>query len=188
MGVPPAEDMGINPLTLPMGGKQMADNEQELLREIADILGRNSGDSWEVHNKVAKEVVAKLKAMGYEQVWTKCSNPDCRDGKEQVPYGYRFDEWHWIDCKICKGTGRITNYKSPEEVKELILDEHEQHQDDVKWDSKKVAEHLYSDNEPTLIYDGVTFNKCREIYPEKVESYLEEADQLKEILTGEANQ
>ena len=34
-----------------------------------------------------------------------CSNPDCRDGKEQVPYGHKFDEWHWVDCKTCHGTG-----------------------------------------------------------------------------------
>ena len=45
-------------------------------------------------------------------------------------------------------------------------------------DREKIAEFLYSENEPTLIYDGVTFDKCGEIYPEKVESYLEQADQI----------
>ncbi len=53
-----------------------------------------------------------------------CPNPDCRDGKEQVPYGHKFHEWHWIDCKICKGTGRITNK--------------------VEWDREKVAKWLYN--------------------------------------------
>ncbi len=31
-----------------------------LLTEIADILGRNWGDGWEVHNKIAKEILALI--------------------------------------------------------------------------------------------------------------------------------
>ena len=31
-----------------------------LLTEIADILGRNWGDNWDVHHKVAKEILSKI--------------------------------------------------------------------------------------------------------------------------------
>ena len=79
----------------------------------------------------AKAQVAKLKAMGYEQVRVKCLN--CK-GK-----GIRLNMVETAECPTCKGTGKITNY--------------------VKWDREKVAEYLYNENEPTLIYDGVIYEK-----------------------------
>lgn len=55
---------------------------------------------------------------------------------------------------------------------------------------KKIAETLYNKNESTLNvlrsyyfpYDGVTYGKCKDIYPDKVENYLEQADQILDIL------
>ena len=62
--------------------------------------------------RVLEAQIAKLKAMGYEQVWTKC--PDCMNG--QIMTGHRV----WHPCPTCKGTGRKRKL--------------------VKWDREKVAE------------------------------------------------
>ncbi len=47
---------------------------------------------------------------------------------------------------------------------------------------EKIAEKLYEENEPTLIYDGVTWKKCKGIYPEKTDEYLRQVDQLIALL------
>ena len=38
--------------------------ENKLMAEIADILGKNWGDNWEVHNRVAKEITTYLHSQG----------------------------------------------------------------------------------------------------------------------------
>ena len=37
---------------------------EEIRLEIADILGKNWGDNWEVHNRVAKEITTYLHSQG----------------------------------------------------------------------------------------------------------------------------
>ena len=49
---------------------------------------------------IPKELWEKIEAVSED-----CPNPDCKDGKEIVPYGHKFSEWHWVDCTKCKGTG-----------------------------------------------------------------------------------
>ena len=105
-------------------------NEQELLSDEAiylDVISSIRPGLWSAEllvamRQVAKAQVAKLKAIGYEQVWEKC--PECK-GKGKK---YRIipDKMPWFDghtevydCPTCKGTGRITKYKSPEEIKEI---------------------------------------------------------------------
>jgi len=56
MGVPPAEDMGINPLALPMGGKPMSEQNEKLLQEVADIIADVG-----THIGKAEEIIAKVK-------------------------------------------------------------------------------------------------------------------------------
>ena len=118
--------------------------------------------------ELAKGILAKLKDLGYEQAWTKC--PDCKGDKRILKKNDEYDSFglecdDLIVCPTCKGTGKKRKL--------------------VEWNREKVAEFLYNENEPTLIYDGVTYEKCKEIYPDKTDSYLNQADQLKEILTGE---
>jgi len=106
----------------------MAANEQELLSDnviqndpllsVSEMKSiglehEPSQDDW----KIANAQIAKLKAMGYEQVWHRC--PDC-NGEGKVLIGA--DEG--IDCSICKGTG---------EIRKLI-----------EWDREKVASQDYS--------------------------------------------
>ena len=69
---------------------------------------------------IAKAQVAKLKALGYEQVWTKC--PDCKGKKYIVEIGHPDygSQKYKEKCPTCKGTGKIPKY--------------------VKWDREKVAE------------------------------------------------
>ena len=49
---------------------------------------------------------------------------------------------------------------------------------------EKIAEYLYNENEPTLIFDGVTYEKCKGIYPDKTESYLNQATQIISLIEG----
>ena len=107
-------------------------NEQELLSgsEIKEMLDEywvlywpswNEGDITEDDYDSGESYwtleaqIAKLKDMGYEQVWTKC--PDCMNG--QIMTGHRV----WHPCPTCKGIGRIYKY--------------------VKWDREKVARYLF---------------------------------------------
>ncbi len=98
--------------------------------------------------------VAKLKAMGYEQVWEKC--PEC-DGRalkasEAERTGKIPDDLDVLpmdaDCPACKGAGRKRKL--------------------VKWDTEKVA-NLFKDRSMSFPY----MKTCYEF-----------ADQLKEILMG----
>ena len=41
-----------------------------------------------------------------------------------------------------------------------------------------ISKCLYGENEPTLIYDGVSYELCKDIYIWKVESYREQAKQI----------
>lgn len=100
-------------------------NEQELLRRPErehSCTIHSMGDRWNTedclacaYEKGAVAQVAKLKAMGYEQVWEEC--PDCHNG--QMPETGRGSDG-FIRCETCKGTGKTTNK--------------------VKWDREKVAE------------------------------------------------
>ena len=47
-----------------LGLDKRVDKRDEIKVEIADILGRNWGDGWEIHNKVAIEIIKKLDSMG----------------------------------------------------------------------------------------------------------------------------
>ena len=72
---------------------------------------------------------------------------------------------------------KAMGYKSPEEVKELILDEHNQHADDVEWDREKVACVICGRRTRAncmLTLEDLACHWCKES--------LEQADQLKEIL------
>ncbi len=137
----------------------MADNEQEL-KEINELLVRASlVDGFAQYitpatiERIAKEVIAKLKALGYEQVWEKC--PDCNGrGKDYRVGG--FDE-DFADCPTCKGTGRITNK--------------------VEWDREKVALKLAKD---AGFFDSRGWDAMPK--PAQ-EVFGEVADQLKEMLT-----
>ncbi len=104
--------------------------------------------------------ITKLKAMGYEQVWTKC--PDCGGTKRifRLPVTALGETSNEFPCPTCKGTGRKRKL--------------------VKWDREKVAELLfcqvYGGKPPTtgwLVREKLIKDKFRE-----------QADQLKEILTG----
>ncbi len=98
----------------------MAD-EQELLSEIswlilqADIYRRPLPTTkWD---ELAKDIIAKLKAMGYEQAWINC--PCC--GSDGEIYDPKIEKRR--ACPMCEGTGKITKY--------------------VKWDREKVIDSLH---------------------------------------------
>ena len=78
-------------------------NEQELLSEIENILGIA------ITVMDGSRILAKLKAMGYEQVWVKC--PDCGGTKRifRLPVTALGETSNEFPCPTCKGTGRITN-------------------------------------------------------------------------------
>ncbi len=97
----------------------MADKEQsELLlkviadRLVAEFMEPNIIDHpMEIMNypsnlsraiKITKWILAKLKAMGYEQVWEKC--PECKGSGRR--YGMAGVYGDFTDCRTCKGTGR----------------------------------------------------------------------------------
>ena len=88
-----------------LGGVNEMANEQELLsdEEFRKTTGKEIYDRITI-KEVAQAQVAKLKALGYEQVWIKC--PDCHNG--QMPETGRGSDG-FIRCEICKGTGKITN-------------------------------------------------------------------------------
>ncbi len=92
------------------------DNEQELLSDERVIPVPAYGDSIDITAHL-KAQVAKLKAVGYEQVWKKC--PGCIDGVCSSGSKNPTTNYH---CRTCKGTGRIPKY--------------------VKWDREKVARYL----------------------------------------------
>ena len=116
----------------------------------------------EYYNRGAKAQLAKLKAMGYEQVWTKCPGCDGRALKaKEAELNKKIPDDLAVlpmdaDCPTCKGTGKITNK--------------------VEWDREKVAEelgsNLYCDFELHLSH----------------KEELELADQLKDKLTGVNNE
>ena len=98
----------------------MHDNEQELLSKKEMVRALDESPFADLRSQVTRDIlckaqIAKLKSLGYEQVWTKC--PDCL-GVGSYP------EAHSLmgKCSSCKGTGKIT--------------------DRVKWDREKVAKEL----------------------------------------------
>ena len=82
--------------------------------------------------------------------------PDCEGTKVSPVRGGQAGEVNY-PCPTCKGTG---DKPDSSELRD------------------KIAEYLYNENEPTLIYDGVTFEKCKGIYPDLTDSYLKQADDL----------
>ena len=86
------------------------------------------------------------------------------------------DKWKYINAVIAKL--KALGWKSPAEVTGLILDEHNQHADDVKWDREKVFEALYYHKFP----NAVRYKIKPILHAPDLEKL---ADQLKEILTGE---
>lgn len=95
-------------------------SEQELLSEITStIIFCGNKPLYSSPKDMAGQIVAKLKAMDYEQVWEECPTcegygylPDDDTGEPNPPVGGSL-------CPTCKGTGKITNY--------------------VKWDRDMVA-------------------------------------------------
>ena len=170
---------------------EMADNEQELERPasqqvepvlsildmIWNILNDGRLDKWmkvrgstspdivgflDMYISDAKDLQAKLKAMGYDKVRIKC--PDC-DGKgETKPREFNGVCYFKYPCPTCKGTGKITKY--------------------VKWDREKVAEKLYGwltqniDEERWIPWSDLK-DRDKKWYREHY------ADQLYRELTGE---
>ena len=70
-------------------------------------------------NRIAREVVAKLKALGYEQVWEEC--PEC--GGEKVAYINDLSDATIGTklCPTCNGTGKVRiQFKLPEGIEEWI--------------------------------------------------------------------
>ncbi len=94
--------------------------DELLLTEIRQTIRKNRGNDVDSAS-TAKELLAKLKDLGYEQVWIKC--PECggngflADGNEGITINRAY-------CPTCNGIGKITKY--------------------VKWDREKVAETLGS--------------------------------------------
>ena len=79
--------------------------------------------------------------------------------------------------EIIKGVAaklKAMGWRSPEEVKALILDEHEQHSDDVEWDREKVARQLY-----VMDCGEEWLDEAQEC---ELEEYRRKADKLKEKL------
>ncbi len=80
----------------------MANNEQELLREEEQREHYNDSGLMEEHHWMIDDLlqaqVAKLKAIGYEQVWEKC--PDCNGGGLIGGAGIN------DRCDKCNSTGR----------------------------------------------------------------------------------
>ncbi len=104
-------------------------NEQELLRNVIkdtlrEAMDRDCTPGETYINLRADQILVKLKALGYEQVWTEC--PECKGLKEiaeeDYPDGAYYPRTQFITCPTCKGTGKITKY--------------------VKWDGEKVANHF----------------------------------------------
>ena len=126
--------------------------------------------------ELSKEILAKLKAMGYEQVWKKC--PDCEGEKvirwtqidQPIPedgMDFRLGVGVWEcekDCPTCKGTGKIYKY--------------------VPWDREEVAKWLFKDGlHPTYT------SEWEMLWPKLSERdrnyHLDRADQLHKLLGGE---
>ena len=92
----------------------MNDDEQDkLLMEIAQAIYEvKFGEGFwnRVINKCdylqqAEVALAKLKAMGYEQVWKKC--PDCKGTRQVKPM---FSTPELMPCPKCNCTGKIPKY------------------------------------------------------------------------------
>lgn len=136
----------------------MSANEEELLSEDEKQKIWVCGEG--TLTAICQAQVAKLKAMGYEQVWIKC--PECLG--TGVARDYKFHKIEGTACPTCKGTGRI--YKK------------------VKWDREKVArvlalQTLGDDDLQAIdrVWEWVVKNGYKD-------EYYDKADQLKEILTG----
>uniref|UniRef100_A0A6M3KWT7 Uncharacterized protein n=1 Tax=viral metagenome TaxID=1070528 RepID=A0A6M3KWT7_9ZZZZ len=106
----------------------MPDKEQELLTSAEMVKAMTNWDSDNPAHKlpldvqsenVAKAQVAKLKSLGYEQVWEKC--PDCGGDGEDHNYAVEVDGHRKNICPICKGTGRVRiQFKLPDAEEKII--------------------------------------------------------------------
>ena len=99
-----------------------------------------------------KEMEAKLKALGYEQVWSKCPECDGRalKAREAERTGIIPEDVNVLpmdaDCPTCKGKGyiiqEISEYRTPNEedcptckgTGDLIKDAREQERKDIGWE------------------------------------------------------
>ncbi len=141
-------------------GEQLEVMSEQELQPVIDILehyfSEQLGEG--AVEDIAQEIEAKLKAMGYEQVWEKC--PDCNGKTEKLVERKDGKQIH-IDyhCSTCKGTGKITNK--------------------VEWDREKVACVICGRRTRTncmLTFKDMACHWCKES--------LELADQLHKELTG----
>ena len=144
----------------------MTANEQELLsiedkNRLLDTITPIANHPiylLELINNTEAKIQTKLKAMGYEQVWTKCpgwQGEECwydKELKRYVVIGWDSKE----TCPTCKGTGKITNK--------------------VEWDREKVARWLCSQ------YD--TIEEFDRLGEHDQDDWLSVADQLHKKLTG----
>ena len=134
----------------------MADNELEIKSFIEERLRRVIDDKDIYYH--ADKIQAKLKALGYEQVWEIC--PECKGIGElmAIDFGYPSSQTAY-KCNTCKGTGKKRKL--------------------VEWDREKVAD---------LMHLGWLVGEAKmgkRITDEVFQLYIDsEADQLKEILTG----
>jgi len=102
------------------------DKEQELLSEALKIIDKaitsDIVDGRFGATPYAKELVAKLKSLGYEQVWEKC--PKCGgeggvfpEGKPSLQDPAKPND----TCPACNGTGKVRiQFKLPEGIEEKI--------------------------------------------------------------------
>ena len=144
----------------------MADNEQELLSDVTR-KERAKNCVFAPYSSVKEHIdwlceaqIAKLKAMGYEQVWTKC--PEC-EGEKQIYQQVRGTQHEYAPCPTCKGTGKITKY--------------------VKWDREKVAGLLFESERG--VKWGHSGTEDDESWRRAEQHYLYLADQLHKELTKE---
>ena len=139
-------------------------NEQELLDMHVtviqpDLEGKLITRNAHLSSQSATEILAKLKAMGYEQVWEKC--PDC-EGERDI-YWCEEDVECGKVCPTCKGTGKVTKYEY------------------VKWDRELVARYFWKKWKQ---YCGRDWDSLSDKIKD---DWLLWVDQLKEILNKEGN-
>ncbi len=176
----------------------MAD-EQELTDILTQLFNEGftlgeigTGDEQESVN----EAQIALKALGYEQVGTKC--PECKgSGKSFIPVEVSND--FFGTCPTCKGTGRKTRYVKLEEIAEnlkmaniiavvedgkLLIKGYITGDNKVEWDREKVARRIAIER-GLILWDNLPVKQTKECGCACQEACYRSADQLKEILTGE---
>jgi len=100
---------------------KMKDKEQELLTRAEILRTHKNKDGFplnpdrEFYKRLCQNQIAKLKSLGYEQVWEQC--PDCDEGLCSQ------GDYPPIQCSTCKGTGKVRiQFKLPEGIEQSIKD------------------------------------------------------------------